>query len=168
MNNLIVPVDFSETSKNAARFAAQLSAHLRDAHIILYNVFDTIEAGSDGTPLDSDENARKAVMELALQSVKTEISALTSANITCVAEEDNHFVNSLDSYVRRNNVQIIIMGITGSSRIGQIFMGSNTLNVVNRRIAPVIIVPPDAHFTGIKNVMLISDFKDVEKTIPIA
>ena len=168
MNSLIVPVDFSETSKNAARFAAQLSAHLQHANIILYNVFDTIEAGSDGTPLDSDDNARKAVMELALHSVKTEISAYTTANITCVAEEDNHFVNSLDSYVRRNNIQIIVMGITGSSRVGQIFMGSNTLNVVNRRIAPVIIVPPDAHFTGIKNVMLISDFKDVEKTIPIA
>jgi nucleotide-binding universal stress UspA family protein len=168
MNSLIVPVDFSETSKNAARFAAQLSANLQHANIILYNVFDTIEAGSDGTPLDSDENARKALMELALASVKTEISAYTTANITCVAEEDNHFVNSLDGYVRRNKIQIIVMGITGSSRIGQIFMGSNTLNVVNRRIAPVIIVPPDAHFTGIKNVMLISDFKDVEKTIPIA
>jgi nucleotide-binding universal stress UspA family protein len=168
MNSLIVPVDFSETSKNAARFAAQLSAQLEDANIILYNVFDSIEAGADGTPLDSDDNARQAVMILALQSVKTEISAYTSAKITCVAEEDNHFVNSLDSYVRRNNIQIIVMGITGSSRVGQIFMGSNTLNVVNRRIAPVIIVPPDAHYTGIKNVMLISDFKDVERTIPIA
>jgi len=168
MNSLIVPVDFSETSKNAARFAAHLSAHLENASIILYNVFDEIEAGSDGTPLDSDDEARMSVMELALQSVKTEISAITSATITCVAEEDNHFVDSLDSYVRRNNVQIIVMGITGSSRLGQIFMGSNTLNVVNRRIAPVIIVPPDAQFTGIKNVMLISDFKEVEKTIPIA
>jgi nucleotide-binding universal stress UspA family protein len=106
-------------------------------------------------------------MELALLSVKTELSGITTAAITCVAEEDNHFVNSLDSYVRRNRIQMIIMGITGSSRMGQIFMGSNTLNVVNRRIAPVIIVPPDAQFTGIKNVMLISDFKDVEKTIPI-
>lgn len=168
MNNFIVPVDFSETSKNAARFAANLSAHIHDAHIILYYVFDTIEAGSDGTPLDSDDQARKALMELALQSVKTELTGLTSARISCIAEEDNHFVNSLDSYVRRNHIQVIVMGITGSSRMGQIFMGSNTLNVVNRRIAPVIIVPPDAQFTGIKNVMLISDFKDVERTIPVA
>lgn len=167
MNNFIVPVDFSETSKNAARFAAHLSAQITDAHIILYNVFDTIEAGSDGTPLDSDDNARKALMELALLSVKTELSGITSARISCVAEEDNHFVDSLDSYVRRNHIQIIVMGITGASRMGQIFMGSNTLNVVNRRIAPVIIVPPDALYTGIKNVMLISDFKEVEKTIPV-
>lgn len=167
MYNFIVPVDFSETSKNAARFAAHLSAQIPDAHIILYNVFDTIEAGSDGTPLDSDDKARKSLMELALLSVQTELSGITSAPISCEAEEDNHFVNSLESYVRRNNIQIIVMGITGASRMGQILMGSNTLNVVNRRIAPVIIVPPDAHFTGIKNVMLISDFKDVERTIPI-
>ena len=46
-------------------------------------------------------------------------------------------------------------------------MGSNTLKIVERQIAPVIIVPPDARSESAKNVMLISDFKDVENTIPI-
>jgi nucleotide-binding universal stress UspA family protein len=168
MNNFIVPVDFSETSKNAARFAAHLSAHVDDAHIILFNVFDKIEAGTDGTPLDSDDEERKSLMGLALQSVKTELSGLTFARITCVTVQDNHFVDALDIYVRRNDIQLIIMGITGATRMGQIFMGSNTLNVVNRRIAPVIIVPPEAEFTGIKNVMFITDLKDVHITIPVA
>ena len=167
MNHFIVPVDFSETSKNAARFAAHLSAEVRDAHIILYNVFDPIEAGSDGTPLDSDVNERRALMELALKSVVTELSGLTNAKITVTAEEGKHLVECLEGYVRRHKIQLIIMGITGASKVGQIFMGSNTLHVVAQGIAPVIIVPPDAHFKGAKNVMLITDFKDVDKTIPI-
>jgi hypothetical protein len=45
-------------------------------------------------------------------------------------------------------------------------MGSNTLKIVRRKIAPVIIVPPDAQFTSTKNVALISDLKDVTRTIP--
>ncbi|HMH32506.1 MAG TPA: universal stress protein [Puia sp.] len=168
MNNFIVPVDFSETSTNAARFAAHLSAQVDDAHIILFNVFDKIEAGTDGTPLDSDDEERKSLMGLALQSVKNELSGLTFARITCITVQDNHFVDALDSYVRKNDIQLIIMGITGATRMGQIFMGSNTLNVVNRRIAPVIIVPPEAEYTGIKNVMFITDLKDVHITIPVA
>ena len=55
MNTFIVPIDFSETSTNAARFAAHLSSQVRNSNIVLYNVFDTIEPGSDGTPLATDE-----------------------------------------------------------------------------------------------------------------
>src|SRR5882672_3243814 len=142
MNTFIVPIDFSETSKNAARYAAHLSSEVHNANIILFNVFDTIEAGSDGTPLDSDNDARKTIMELALSSVQTELTGITNATISCVAEEGNNFVECLEGYVRRNSIQLVVMGITGATRLGQIFMGSNTLKVVKRRFAPEIIVPP--------------------------
>jgi nucleotide-binding universal stress UspA family protein len=170
MNNLIVPIDFSETSKNAARYAAHLSTLVPDAHLILYNVFDTLEYGSDSSPLgtDGEEDAsRKAIVELALASVKTELSAITNARITLVAEEDNRFLDTLEKYVKNNNIQLIIMGLTGSTRLVQVFMGSNALNIVKRAIAPVIIVPEHTHSQSAKNVMLLTDFKDIDNTIPI-
>jgi|SRR5450432_644445 len=170
MTNFIVPIDFSETSKNAARYAAHLSANTPDIHLILFNVFDTLEYGSDSSPLATDkeeDEGRKTIMGLALESVRSELSAITDAKISCVAEEDNHFVNTLENYVRNKNIQLIIMGITGSTRLSQIFIGSNALKVVNRRIAPVIMVPPDAVSTSAKNIMLLTDLDDVENTIPI-
>ena len=171
MNNFIVPIDFSETSKNAARYAAHISNGIPDAHIILYNVFDALEYGSDSSPLDTvddgEDDARKSIVELALDSVRTELSAITNAKISLVAEEDNHFLDTLQKYVWNNNIQLIFMGITGSTLLGQVLMGSNTLNLVRRGIAPVIIVPPNAHSTSAKNVMLLTDFKDIENTIPI-
>jgi nucleotide-binding universal stress UspA family protein len=170
MNNFLVPIDFSETSKNAARYAAYISTLVPDAHLILYNVFDSLEYGSDSSPLgtDAEEDAgRHTIMELALESVKREISDITNARITLVAEESNRFLDTLEKYVRNNDIQLIIMGITGSTRLGQIFMGSNTLNLVKRGIVPVIIVPPHAHSQSAKNVMLLTDFKDIENTIPV-
>ncbi|HTI12184.1 MAG TPA: universal stress protein [Puia sp.] len=170
MNNFIVPIDFSETSKNAARYAAHISTLVPDAHLILYNVFDSLEYGSDSSPLGTDaeeDKGRHDIVELALESVKTELSAITSARISCVAEENHRFLDTLEKYVKNNNIQLIIMGITGSTLLGQIFMGSNTLNIVKRGIAPVIIVPPDAHSQSAKNVMLLTDFQDVDTTIPI-
>jgi nucleotide-binding universal stress UspA family protein len=170
MNNFIVPIDFSDASKNAARYAAHIANGVPDAHIILYNVFDALEYGSDSSPLGTDEEedaSRKAIVELALGSVKTELAGITNAKISLVAEENHRFLDTLEEYVVKNNIQLIIMGITGATRLGQIFMGSNTLNIVKRAIAPVIIVPPDAHSVSAKNVMLLTDFKDVEDTIPV-
>ena len=171
MNNVIVPIDFSETSKNAARYAAHISTLIPEAHLILYNVFDTLEYGSDSSPLgtEGEEDAsRKAIVELALASVQTELAAITDAKISCVAEENNRFLDTLEEYVKKNNIQLIVMGITGSTRLGQVLMGSNALNIVKRAIAPTIIVPPDAHSQSAKNVLLLTDFQDVENTIPIA
>jgi nucleotide-binding universal stress UspA family protein len=170
MNNFIVPIDFSETSKNAARYAAHVANGVPDAHIILYNVFDALEYGSDSSPLatDAEEDAsRKAIVELALESVRIELTPMTNATISVVAEENNHFLDTLQKYVWNHNVQLIFMGITGSTLLGQVLMGSNTLNLVRRGIAPVIIVPPNAHSTSAKNILLLTDFQDIETTIPI-
>ena len=170
MNNLIVPIDFSETSKNAARYAAHISTLIPDAHLILYNVFDTLEYGSDSSPLDTEgeeDASRKEIVELALASVQTEISAITSARISLVAEESHRFLDTLEAYVKENNIQLIVMGITGATKLGQVLMGSNALNIVKRAIAPTIIVPPGAHSQSAKNVLLLTDFKDIENTIPI-
>jgi nucleotide-binding universal stress UspA family protein len=171
MNNFLVPIDFSETSRNAARYAAHISTLVPDAHLILYNVFDSLEYGSDSSPLgtdDAEDASRKTIMELALESVRTEISPITSARISLVAEESNRFLDTLEKYVKNKEIQLIVMGITGATRLGQVFMGSNTLNLIKRGTVPVIIVPPHAHSESAKNVMLLTDFKDIENTIPVA
>jgi len=170
MNNFIVPIDFSETSKNAARYAAHISTLVPEAHLILYNVFDTLEYGSDSSPLGTEgeeDLSRKAIVELALNSVKTEISGITKASISCVAEESHRFLDTLENYVKMNEIQLIVMGLTGATRLGQVLMGSNVLNIVRRAIAPVIIVPPETHSQSAKNVLLLTDFKDVDHTIPV-
>jgi nucleotide-binding universal stress UspA family protein len=167
MKTFIVPTDFSDTSKNAAHFAAQVANKLNDAHIILYNVFDKIETGDDSSVMYNDHEGRKKIMELALESVKIDMLSKTpNVKITCIAEEERSFIDSLERTARHNGADMIIMGITGATRLEQIFIGSNTLSMVNKNICPVMIVPPHAQFTGIKNIAFTSDFKEVEKTTP--
>jgi len=167
MKTIIVPTDFSDTSKNAARFAAQVAAQVQDAHIILYNVFDKIESGSDGSVLTDEPEARKKIMELALESVKNDMLSLADVKISFIAEEESSFIDSLERIARHQMADLIIMGITGSTKLEQIFMGSNTLKIVDKNVCPVMIVPPDAKFKGIKNIVFATDFKDVDKSTPI-
>jgi nucleotide-binding universal stress UspA family protein len=169
MKTFIVPTDFSDTSKNAARFAANVAQQLPDAHIILYNVYERIETENDGSVVSDDHHGREKIMELALESVKADMLAQSPrVNITCYAEEeDGSFINSLERLAKHKEADMIIMGITGVTPIEQIFIGSNTLSMVSRNICPVMIVPPHASFTGIKNIAFTSDFKDVETTTPV-
>lgn len=168
MKKFLIPTDFSDTSKNAARYGVQMAASVPGANIILYNVFDKLAPGSDGTPLTETDNDRKIVLTQALKNLELELSELTDVTIEYVAEEGTSLVDNIKRYVRHNGVDVVIMGITGATRLEQIFMGSNTLNMVNAAICPVIIVPPDARFKKIENVAFCSDFKDVKMSTPIA
>ncbi|HJU45876.1 MAG TPA: universal stress protein [Chitinophagaceae bacterium] len=167
MHTIIVPTDFSDTSKNAARFAVQVAAQVPDAQILLYNVFRRVLAGSDGSPLADEQDARKKIVLAALEHMKADLLAAASTTITCIAEEDGSFLDSLERLARHQKADIIIMGITGSTKLEQIFMGSNSLNMINRNVCPVMVVPPDATFKGVKNVLFATDMKEVDKSIPV-
>jgi nucleotide-binding universal stress UspA family protein len=168
MKTFIVPTDFSDTSKNAARYAAQVAAQLRTVNIILYNSFDKIATGSDSSVMQNDHESRKKIMELALESVKTDmLSIAPDIRVSCMAEEESSFIDGLERLARHQKADMIIMGINGATRLAQIFMGSNTLSMVNKNICPVMIVPPGASFSNIDNIAFTTDLKDVDKTTPL-
>lgn len=161
MKTFLVPVDFSDTSENAAEYAAALTKDIPGANIILYNVYSRISFAS----FTEDEDSRKAITDLELNDLRTGLLPKTTAGISFESEEGS-FIENIQRYVLGNHVDMVIMGITGSSRIKQVFMGTNTLNVIRHINTPVMIIPPDAKFNGLKKVVFTSDFKDVARTTP--
>ncbi|MEP6617440.1 MAG: universal stress protein [Ginsengibacter sp.] len=168
MKTFLVPVDFSETSKNAALYAANLAATIPGVEIILYNVYGKVYL----TGIGSEENSRRNVSIGELENLKSSIEALKTGvagaaipDITYIAEEGS-FITNLEHFVGSNKIDMIVMGITGSSRLTQVFMGTNTLHVIRHVDTPVMIIPADAKYTGIKKVLFTSDFKNVKRTTP--
>jgi nucleotide-binding universal stress UspA family protein len=168
MKKLLVPTDFSDTSKNAARYAAQMAADIQDAKIILIHVSDKITGGSDGSPLTEDDDDRRVILTQALGHMRDELLAIAKVPVEFVTEKGSSLVDTLQRYVRHQAIDLVIMGITGATRLEQIFMGSNTLDMARESGVPVLIIPPDATYRKIKNVVLASDFKDVDTSIPLA
>lgn len=164
MKNFLVPIDFSDTSINAARYALELTKDIPDAKITFYHVYGTI---SFATLTSKDEGSRQKVSEQALKDVLEKLGADNRENITLVAEEGS-FLESLKDYTLGHYTEMVIMGITGSSRITQVFMGTNTLNVIRNVTCPVMIIPANATYNGFKHVAFISDFKDVARTTPFS
>lgn len=165
MKVLLVPIDFSETSRNAARFAVGMAAALPEARLIFYHAFNKVAAGSDGTPIQNDTDARRNVVEIALRNFAGEVDAPTHLEI--VAEEGVSLTENLTRYVRHNDCDLVIMGLTGATRIEQILMGSNALNMALEAVCPVLIIPPDAVFKGIHNILFATTMKEVKTHTPI-
>jgi len=85
-----------------------------------------------------------------------------------LVQKESDFVTGLEKAARNNNADLVIMGITGKSALAQVFIGSNTLKMAETKACPVLIVPENAKFSQMKNVMLTSDFKDTMNTTPAA
>jgi nucleotide-binding universal stress UspA family protein len=168
MKKFLVPTDFSDTAKNAARFAVQMAVDVPGSSVVLYNVYDKIAAGTDGSVLTETDEDRKTVLNQALKNLELELHEIGEVSIEYVAEEGSSVVDNVRRYIRHQDIDLVVMGITGATRLEQIFMGSNTLNLVSEVDAPVIIVPPNATYSKITNVLFASDFKDVKMSTPVA
>ena len=152
MNTVIVPVDFSETSLNAARYAAKFLVGHKEMSIILYHSY------SKASEL---EETKKNLDEL-----KAELSAGNDLTFETLAQQEDAFIDGLERAVRHRAADLVIMGITGRNAIAQIFIGSNTLKMAERKACPVLIVPEKAEYHEVKNVMLSSDFNHTQKVTP--
>ncbi len=166
MKKIIAPVDFSEPSVNAAKYAIQLAGDIPDASVILYYVYETIITGSDSSPLLVDPDARKHLALVALSNLRRELESVTTVPVEVIAEE-GRLSEALEKFVKRNEIDLIVMGITGSSKIEQLIIGSNTLNVISKDICPVFIVPGEASYKKINRVVFTSDLKDVASSTPL-
>jgi nucleotide-binding universal stress UspA family protein len=152
MNTVIVPVDFSESSLHAASYAAKLLTGHYGVNMILYHSYSKASEAAKATEM--------------LEDVKVGLMKTNIVKIEILAYEEDDFVNGLEKTARHRRADMIIMGITGKSAIAQVFFGSNTLKMAERKVCPVLIVPQNAFFAPLKNVMLTSDFKGTADTTP--
>jgi nucleotide-binding universal stress UspA family protein len=152
MTTIIVPTDLSQVADNAARYAAQMIKGVYDVNFILYHVYE------------NDEDKESA--DVLINRLKDELQDRHMIKVEIRMDEGGDFIDSLEKQARHSDAHLVVMGITGKSRLEQVFMGSNTLKMIERNVCPVLVIPATAQYFEIKNVCLLSDFKDVKSSIP--
>jgi nucleotide-binding universal stress UspA family protein len=149
MLQVIVPLDFSESSFNATHYACNMYKNRTDVNIILYHFYT-----------DEEE---VAIAQNYLNSLKNELQALVP-NIELFLESGDNFIDSLAAYAHAKKAYLIIMGLFGKAPLSQRFSGSNTLLMVEKNVCPVLIIPADAKFSKIENVLITSEMKYVQES----
>jgi nucleotide-binding universal stress UspA family protein len=170
MNSLLVPTDFSETAKNAGLYAVSLAADLGIQKIILYNAYQAPISADPSMPAVQlfDIDVLKKTSKDGLEIFRSQLQAACHKPMLFETKAEFQLLTSgVEQLCREEQVDAIVMGVTGGSKVEEVLMGSNTISVAKHVTVPVFIVPHKATYVSIKQVVLACDFKKVVDTMPV-
>jgi nucleotide-binding universal stress UspA family protein len=162
MKNILVPVDFSKASLNAANYAVSFAQTL-DANIFLLNVIppgviidDSILASvliTHAELLETNERLMKEEVESLSKNAKIDIKGLVTegfpSDIICEIANDI-------------KADLIITGMKGKGKSNSVF-GSTATAVIRKSGFPVLVIPEKGDYQPINNITFASDFDpDIE------
>lgn len=169
MINLVIPTDFSPASRTALNYgvalAAKLNATVHLIHMIHMESFTHAAAQVHMNRIleKMAENAQYNLKLLAdeLKQSHREVMVKTA----CMQGE---FLSSaLQSYVKENGIDLIVMGTKGASGIIGNILGSNASDVIAKASIPVLAVPPGSTYGKHPRIILTTDLNNLEPKLRI-
>ncbi len=165
---IIVPVDFSAASVNAANYAAGFAV-ATGADMALINIFYS-PASSGGAPLPGEcitqlfDEANKNITEL-----QQDLLHRTNHNLKIAVQvSEGNIISQVKEYCETFPHAIVVMGTHVTSASERIIFGSTSLSAMRSLSFPLIIVPTGTRFTGIAVAGLACDLQDIENTVNAA
>ncbi len=175
MKNILVPIDFSEPSKHAARYAIAFAQHMHAYRIILYNAYQQ-PMPTDPMLIEPTMNAMEIynVTELGeiskehlarfTDELRSEVPA--SLQIESIGEF-NDLTEGIIEVSASRMIDLVVTGITIGDKLTETLVGSHAIDIAKQITTPVLIVPPDADYQPVKNILFACDYKKVAETTPV-
>ncbi len=167
MKKIIVPVDFSATSLNAAQFAAEL-ASFYTADIVLYHTYKLPVVLHEFSYPVFDLNETQEAAEHELLVIKEKINSKLNLEpaITILAEMIELQVG-LAALCDLLKPDLVIMGLSGKNVLTRLIVGSNTIKTIQELNYPILVIPPKAEFFPIKKMGFACDYRNIKKSTPV-
>ncbi len=167
MRTIIAPTDFSPVSLNSVNYAADMAVAI-NAELLLLHVVQ-IPATAIEVPLtemeyqEMTEDAAEKLAKLAdylCMRTKEKINIHIKSIMGSVEHELKEICKHKEPY-------LVVMGTKGAGAAERFFMGSKTLFSVTHLQRPVLVIPQNSSFKGIKKIALASDLKESKETVLI-
>lgn len=164
--NILVATDYSDAIMNAEHYAVQL-AKASGFSLRFLHVFEPPAANQTGS-FDA-EKIDYAPGAYELDNLKKHVAnLLLSMNVQpgeveyeCVVREGNP-ARQITAEVKESFPDLVIMGTHGSSGFREFIMGTQTWKVIKGAGVPVLALPKDVFFTGIKNIVYATEYREGE------
>ena len=157
IKNILVPIDFSITSRDAYRYAVKLAESL-DAQLTVAHVIQNLVMVSDVMIAPFPLVDRIQIMRDIEQFISEESGSKNKVDIE-VSEGD--VVDTLIELSKNIKIDLIVMGTTGLSDVLTKLFGSISTKISNQAHCPVILVPRDAKWQPLEQIMYASNFDSV-------
>ena len=155
MQTILLPVDFSPASRNAAIYAAEI-ARLLNTRLLLFHAYlmptPISEVPYAMITVDNLQKENEDQIRKEANFLKTEygVEAEWLVRIGTASDE-------IKVITREQSIGLIIMGMKGAGGLDKI-IGSTTTNVTRKVKTPVLVVPHDASYQPISHITYASDF----------
>jgi nucleotide-binding universal stress UspA family protein len=141
LNRILVPIDFSEHSKNALKYAIPFAQQFIASIDLLYVVEPTVypadfSFGQVGFPNVEDELRKRGAEELD-ELIDRVIAGRVRARRVIKTGKPFYEINE---YAREANMDLIIIATHGHTGVEHILFGSTAEKVVRKAPCPVLVV----------------------------
>lgn len=161
MKEIICPVDFSRTSQTALNYAAAIAKQL-NAQLTLLHVYELPVLYGDA-PFLAVQQLGSEIEEAASGNLNKEADALLASSPGLVIEKilicgipSSEIIKLAD----KRKADLIVMGTKGLSAVERLFIGSTTERVFHHVSVPVLCIPDNTVFSGIKKIVFATDLQD--------
>ncbi|HRH70333.1 MAG TPA: universal stress protein [Flavobacteriales bacterium] len=160
MAHILIPTDFSDGSLNACAYALDLYGGALNTYTLLHSYMDPLPGYAAMVDMTS---ALYASSVEGLAEFTTRFRALRNGADALVTTEVVYgpLATALPGVCKQRDIDIIVMGTQGATVGGTLF-GSNAADVAKTSKIPVLIVPKDAKFAGLRHILLADDHVRVE------
>lgn len=165
MKRILVPVDFSPTSKKAFRLAVDIASR-SGGSIMLYHLYTPAKKYTAGTYSDArtvnqqlERDGLKRLQRLAKKVLPDQSNVPVSTIIGRTP-----VVNNILGFAEHNLVDMIVMGTQGASGLKKVIIGSVAAKIIKKSEIPVLLVPEKFELAPIKKIVFATGFQTADRT----
>jgi nucleotide-binding universal stress UspA family protein len=166
MNHILVPVDLSENSRQAADLALDLASHMQAGMVILNAYHPFPQAPEVGAFIGEKEldhlgsHARKQLKEWAEPYIRSQRTRGT------IRLEEGWPAQTIIRCARELDTSMIVMGRKGMNAVERVLLGSVSMGVIKKTKWPVMLVPERWAQHAFKRIVFATDYRkgDMKKT----
>jgi len=161
MKNILVPVDFSENSKNALDYAQDLALYLDASIEVVHITHPTINANYPPSTYNFDEQLEhktKVLEEFVHQQMDQEVISVITKRRLKNKVVIGYAAEEIVKLAEKDNIDLIVMGATGEGGVLDKLLGSISTIVAQNAKCPVLLIPQSIVFKDLDNIMYASDY----------
>ena len=158
MKNILVPVDFSEQSLTAFRFAKNI-AKKADAKITLLNVIEPYMPFSEVGYTATEQDYITHLKETSTSHLQRIADDSDGVQVDTSVEIGSIF-RLIRQNIDENEVDLVVMGTQGASGLEEVLIGSNTEKIVRTSKCPVLTVRNTPQDFNVKDLVFATNLRD--------
>ncbi|UII34658.1 universal stress protein [Fulvivirga ulvae] len=161
MKNILVPVDFSAFSFNAARKAVFI-AEKTNAEVHLLHV---VNAPSDWNSISLQAQqefpeVEARVVEAEMKMEKLLNDAIFERSKVKTYVQGGTIYEVITEFARHRKMDLITIGAHGADETKELFVGSTTQRVIRMATCPVLSVKKNSELKSVDRILFLSDFEE--------